>query len=129
VVLQAAFLDSAGNPLASEAPAEHRLQRVLDMSTNPWTEVRDTRLLPGQGAEVALGGAAPAGAVSLRLRVRVEPDEFYARFYEERLRERPEAEVAAQYRRALERALSTPYTLFERVVPIEGGPPVRARSP
>jgi len=128
VRLQIAFLDAAGQLIAPEAGAEHVLQRVLDMSTNPWGELRDTRLLPGQGAEAAFEGVVPAGAATLRFQVRVEPDEFYARFYQDRLRENPAADVAAQYRIALERARSTPYTLFQREVPVADNSQSRPRS-
>jgi hypothetical protein len=127
VRLQIAFLDAGGQPVASEAGAEHALQRVLDMNSSPWGELQDTRLFPGQSAEAALTGVVPAGAATLRFRVQVEPDEFYARFYEDRLRENPAEDVAAQYRLALERARATPYTLFQREVPLAAGQPRGAR--
>jgi len=122
VYLRAAFLDGAGKNLSTKPAAETVLQRRLDMSTDPWGEASDSRLLPGESATLEIRQAVPAGARSLRLWIAVEPDQFYAQFFEERLAESPAPDVARRYRSALAKTHSTPYVLFETAIPLEAGP-------
>lgn len=118
VYLRAAFVDAAGKQFSGKPAAEMVLQRKLDMSTEPWGEVFDTRVLPGKTATLVIDQTVPAGARSLRLWIAVEPDEFYAEFFEERLAERPAPEVARQYRSALRNTRQTPYVLFDTTIPV-----------
>jgi hypothetical protein len=60
----------------------------------------------------------PGWAAALRLRIEVEPDQFYADFFRERLEEQPGPEAAALYREALERATRSAYVLFEQTLPL-----------
>lgn len=122
VYLRAAFTDDQGRPLPGETVAEHVLQRRLDMSREPWGETLDSRLMPDEASTLRLQRPVPAAARALRLWVVVDPDQFYAQFYRERLAEQPDPASAALYRRALSQALATPYVLFDRRIPVAAAP-------
>jgi hypothetical protein len=118
VHLRAAFVDAAGRAPAATPVAERTLQRRLDLTTSPWGEQFDTRLLPGAAATLQVDAPVPGWAAALRLRIEVEPDQFYADFFRERLEEQPGPEAAALYREALERATRSAYVLFEQTLPL-----------
>jgi hypothetical protein len=65
---------------------------------------------------------ALAGGARLRLRVVVEPDAFYERFFAALL-ERGAGGGEAQIRRALAAARRSPFTVYEHETPLRGARP------
>jgi hypothetical protein len=118
VHLRAAFLDERNRPLPGEPVAGLYLQRRLDMTTEPWGEVSDTRVPPGETAVLRFHRSIPQSARWIRLWITVEPDEFYSEFFKARLTETNDSATAAAYRKALQRTLASPYVLFDRAIPI-----------
>jgi hypothetical protein len=121
IYLRAAFLDAQGQVLPGGYFEEAVLQRTLDMSTAPWTELADARLLPGKAATLRFSRVAPRGATTLYLWVWVEPDHFYTGFFRDRLAEgagHPDARLLEQALRATQ---ESQYLLYSRRVPIAGG--------
>jgi len=84
-----------------------------DVSLDLSIEYSDTRLAPQETAVLTYTQDRSPTAVTLVLRVRVEPDAFYARFYKAML----ESELDYEARKLIERALAetdeTPFVLFE----------------
>ncbi len=114
VVLRAELVDAAGQVVAGSR-AEKVIARevALDLSR----EVFDTRLLPGRSAVLRYRMRVPAPGLRVRLSVVVEPDAFYTKFFETLLRQgagRGEAEIRA----ALEASRRSPFTVFERELPL-----------
>jgi hypothetical protein len=86
---------------------------ALDLSR----EISDTRLLPGRAATLVLRGRVERAGLRARLSVVVEPDAFYASFFEVLLAQgagRGEARI----RQALEATRRSPFTLFVRDIPL-----------
>jgi hypothetical protein len=117
VYLRAAFVDAGGRELPG-TEREQRIQRRLDMTTEPWGEAADTRVLPDREARLAFSAQVPAGAAALRLWVWVEPDQFYTEFYRARLAEQPLPDAAKLLALALKNATASAYPLFERTFPV-----------
>ena len=113
VVLAAELLDVAGNVLpGSREELVIGREVALDLSR----ELRDTRLMPGRVAELTYRRPA-AGATRVRLRVVVEPDAFYTRFFEALLAQGA-GRGEAQIREALEATRRSTFTVFERDIPL-----------
>lgn len=85
-----------------------------------WKEYFDTRIAPGDTAQHTFRWALPAQAKKVRTWVEVHPDHFYhVHFYPAYLRDLslvPEARTLIE--KALKESGSTPYLLFEKVIPI-----------
>ena len=118
VMLKAAFLDKEGEIVAGGFYGERVLQRRLNMQTSPWSEDSDTRVLPGDSAELKFSRRVPVGASTLYLWVWVEPDNFYTGFYQSYLRKGKSFPGAEILSRALQDTLKSPYLLFSRMFPI-----------
>jgi hypothetical protein len=111
VVLRAELVDAAGRPVAGTR-AERRIGREVTLDLE--RELADTRLEPGQRAELAYARALDGGAVGARFSVVVYPDAFYTAFFETLLRQgagRGEAEIRA----ALAETRRSAFTVFESV--------------
>jgi hypothetical protein len=121
VFLRAALLDTDDRPLRGHYE-ERILQRRLDMSTVPWGEEFDTRLLPGQSATLEFERIVPPGAATLYLWIWVDPDHFYHGFFRSRLEENREFAGREQLQAALEETVRRRYLLWSRKIPIERGP-------
>lgn len=119
VFLKAAFLDESGAILGGGYYEERIIQRRLDMSTSPWGERFDTRILPGESAKLTFSRKVPAGADVLYLWVWVEPDHFYSGFYRAYLAGKGDFAEAAQLREALKNSLDSHYLLFSRSFPVQ----------
>ena len=117
VHLRAALLDAENRALPGYY-AEVTLQRRLDMGTTPWSELADTRLLPGQSATVRLEGDIPAAARFIYLWAWVEPDNFYTGFFQARLSAQGDFPGRAALEAALRTSESRAYLLFRHKVPI-----------
>jgi hypothetical protein len=115
VVLRGEQLDRAGGPIArSRRESVIGREVALDLSR----EVRDTRLTSGASAALAYRAPREPQARRLRLRVVVEPDAFYSRFFEALIAQ-GSGKGEPQLREALAAARRSPYTLFERTIALE----------
>ena len=114
VLLRAELVDAAGLALAGTR-VERRIGREVTLDLE--REVSDTRLAPGERAELVYARALEDGAVAARFSVVVYPDAFYTAFFEALLRQgagRGEDDV----RRALGETRRSAFTVFEaRVLP------------
>lgn len=109
VVLRAELVDTAGRAVAGTRE-ERRIGREVTLDLE--RELSDTRLRPGERAELAYARALEHGAVAARFSVVVYPDAFYTAFYEGLLRQgvgRGEAEIRA----ALAETRRSAFTVFE----------------
>src|SRR3989442_365384 len=117
VLLRAELVDAAGLALAGTR-VERRIGREVTLDLE--REVSDTRLAPGERAELAYARRLQAGAVAARFSVGVYPDAFYTAFFEALLRQgagRGEDDI----RRALGETRRSAFTVFEaRVLPKVG---------
>ena len=112
VVLRAELIDGAGRAIAGTRE-EHRIGREVTLDLE--RELADTRLAPGQGAELPYARALEGGAVAARFSVVVYPDAFYTAFFETLLRQgagRGEDEIRA----ALADTRRSAFTVFESVI-------------
>lgn len=113
------LLDASGAAIDG-AFAEKRIGRHLAYEGR-WKELEDTRIPPGESLELA--AAWKKGRVSkartARIRLRVEPDEYYERFYIRRLKNKKLPAVEREmYEEALRRTRDSQYLAIERLVPI-----------
>ncbi|HEV8584107.1 MAG TPA: multiheme c-type cytochrome [Methylomirabilota bacterium] len=111
VILRAELVDGAGRALPGTRE-ERRIGREVSLDLE--RELADTRLAPGERAELVYARALEGGAVAARFSVVVYPDAFYTGFFEALLRQgtgRGEADI----RRALDDARRSAFTVFETV--------------
>jgi len=82
--------------------SEKRIGRDLAFADGAWQERSDTRIAPGDSAILVDGwaGARAAGAVAARFTLTVRPDDYYERFYPQRLAAQPPGRAAARAVRA-----------------------------
>jgi hypothetical protein len=113
VILRAELVDAAGRPVGGTR-AERRIGREVTLDLE--REVSDTRLAPGERAELAYARRLEGGAVAARFSVVVYPDAFYTGFFEALLRQGP-GRGEDDLRRALDDARRSAFTLFEARVP------------
>ena len=73
--------------------------------------------MPGRSATLTYRVKVPAAGMRARVAVVVEPDAFYVGFFETLLRQGA-GRGAAQIRQALEAARRSPFTVFERELPL-----------
>ena len=114
VVLRGELVDETG--LAIEGSRQEKIvgrQVALDLSR----EVFDTRLHPGRSAVLTFRVKVPGPGMRARLAVVVEPEAFYVGFFETLLQQgagRGEADI----KKALDAARRSPFTVFEREIPL-----------
>jgi hypothetical protein len=112
VVLRAELVDAAGRAVA-RTREERRIGREVTLDLE--RELSDTRLAPGERAELPYLRALDGDAAAARFSVVVYPDAFYVAFYETLLRQgagRGEPEI----RRALDDARRSAFTVFESTI-------------
>ena len=112
VVLRAELIDATGRAV-TQTREERRIGREVTLDLE--RELSDTRLAPGERAELVYGRALQGGAVAARFSVVVFPDAFYTAFYETLLRQgagRGEAEIRA----ALDETRRSSFTVFESTI-------------
>jgi hypothetical protein len=113
----AAWLDvelvAGGTVVAS---ASKRIGRHL-LWERGWKEVEDTRIPPGE-ALVFAPRLQDAGADGVRVTLRMQPDEYYERFYRALLRRGLVPAARRMIERALDRATRSHYVVWQRTVPI-----------
>jgi hypothetical protein len=111
VVLRAELVDGGGRTIAGSRE-ERRIGREVTLDLE--RELADTRLSPGERAELAYARPLGGDAVAARFSVVVYPDAFYTAFYETLLRQgvgRGEADIRA----ALDDARRSAFTVFESI--------------
>jgi hypothetical protein len=114
VVLSAELVDDAGRIVPGSRQEQVIGREVaLDLSR----EVFDTRLMPGKTATLTYRTKIEAAGLRARVMVVVEPDAFYVGFFETLLRQGA-GRGEAQIRQALEAARRSPFTVFERDLPL-----------
>jgi hypothetical protein len=118
--LSVELVDAAGKAIDG-ARAEKRIGRHIEFGKKGWIEHEDTRIPPGESLELA--GAWRDGRVAratgARVVLRVEPDEFYERFYRSALAGKQLPEKKALYEKALAMTLESQYVAVRRVFPIQ----------
>jgi hypothetical protein len=115
VVMRVEQVDAADRTIAGTR-VERTIERAIELDLS--REIRDTRLLPGQAAALEYRRRADANAVRARVSVIVEPDAFYERFFEAILAQEPGHRGAAQLREALADTRRSPFSIFERDIPL-----------
>jgi len=115
------MLDAAGEPVAGTR-RESVIGRVVTLDLS--RELQDSRLAPGRSARFRYDAARPGGG-RVRLRVVVEPDHFYTRFFEAVL-ERGAGAGEAEIRRALDATRRSVFTVYEHDAPLRDPRDVRA---
>jgi hypothetical protein len=113
LVVSGEVLDAAGHPVPGSR-RESVIGRVVTLDLS--REVQDTRLAPGQSARFRYEATGASGA-RLRLRVLVEPDAFYTRFFAALL-ESGAGAGEAEIRRALDAARRSAFTVYEHDGPL-----------
>ena len=111
VVLRAELVDDAGRGIAGTRE-ERRIGREVTLDLE--RELTDTRLAPGERAELPYARALENGAVAARFSVVVYPDAFYTAFYEALLRQGA-GRGEAQIRTALAETRRSAFTVFETI--------------
>jgi hypothetical protein len=115
VVMRAELLDGGGAPLAGSREEKVIAREVeLDLSR----ELSDTRLGPGEAAELVYHRKVEAPAARLRLRVVVFPDAFYTAFFEALLRQGA-GRGEGQIREALAASRRSGFTVFSQELALE----------
>jgi Cytochrome c554 and c-prime len=114
VVLSAELVDGAGQVVAGSRREQVIGREVaLDLSR----EIYDTRLAPGKSSTLTYRVKVEAAGMRARVAVIVEPDAFYVAFFETLLRQGA-GRGEAQIRQALEAARRSPFSVFEREIPL-----------
>ncbi len=113
VVIIGEQIDERGSPVANT-----RQQMIIgrEVTLNLSREIFDTRIPPGQSALFSYQLAAAENATRLRIRVVVEPDYFYERFFRAMLDRKRAGEGRELIQQAWENARGSPYTLFEKMI-------------
>ncbi len=116
VFVQAHLLDAQGKILedtAQEAPIGRDV--TLDLST----ETYDTRIAPDASRTITYIQDITPGATTVRVRIVVHPDHFYRQFFEAVLADGGGGKGRALLQEALRRAEASPFTVFERELPLD----------
>jgi hypothetical protein len=114
VVLRGELVDAAGR-IVPESRRERVIAREVTLDLE--RELADTRLPPGRTATLTYRVPVTSPGLSVRLSVVVEPDAFYVKFFETLLAQGA-AGGEAQLRAALEAARRSPFTVFEKDLPL-----------
>jgi hypothetical protein len=114
VVLRAELLDPTGKVVPGSGREQVIGREVtLDLSR----EIADTRLAPGERARLVYRPRLERRGLRARLSVIVYPDAFYTRFFETLLVQGA-GRGEAQIREALAATRRSPFTVFEKEVPL-----------
>lgn len=118
VLLQAHLLDAQG-----KAVADTGQQMVIgrDVTLNLSQELYDTRIPPNASRSFTYAQRVPDAAVTLRVRVVVQPDHFYQRFFEAILANGNTGQGRARLEEALRRIRASSFTVFEQKRPLSRG--------
>src|SRR5262245_49761148 len=114
VVLRIELIDEDGQVVPGS-----RAEKIIarEVSLDLAREYFDTRLSPGGRATLAYRPRLASAGLRARFRVIVEPDAFYVRFFAVLLRQGAGL-GEPQIQEALEAARRSPFTVFERALPL-----------
>lgn len=110
IKLEGFQVDSSGRVIP-ETVRTYMVGWSLSVSLNE--EVFDTRIPPGESEALIYEVGVHPGATALRFRIRVEPDNFYTRFYEAWLDGGFADRGRGLIEKALEESQATEFTLYE----------------
>lgn len=117
VWLELVLSDEDDQPIPGTA---HRVRigRHIAYVDGAWRELEDSRIAPGEALEVAkvYRGKEVAAARRATITVRVQPDEYYIRFYKMRLASERNAEAKAAFQEALQRAENNSYSALRQTI-------------
>jgi hypothetical protein len=114
VVMGIELIDAAGSVMTgSRIEAVIGREVALDLSR----EISDTRLHPGQSRSLVQRWRVDRPGLRARAKVVVYPDDFYTRFFEALLAQGA-GQGVGEIRRALEQTRRSPFTVFERELPL-----------
>ena len=114
VVLSAELLGPDGRVITGSR-AEKVIAREVELDLS--RELSDTRLLPGQSASLVYRRRVESAGIRARVTVTVYPDAFYTRFFETLLQQGA-GKGEAQIREALAASRRSPFTVFEKELPL-----------
>jgi len=120
VFIEVALVDADRHPIDG-ASATMRIGRHLEGAPHgKFREVEDTRIPPGEAAELARAwrGGRVAEARFARIRVRVHPDEHYEHLFAKRLSRKLPAQSRVLFEEAHARTQRSKYVAIERFVPV-----------
>jgi hypothetical protein len=117
-VFLALWQADAGGEEIEGTRVEHAIGRQIDFSERPARELFDTRLLPGESAELSYAQPRHRAAVSLRGRVTVDPAYHYRGVYQRLLARYEDPRALALVERARGRADRVRYVLAEHEQPL-----------
>jgi hypothetical protein len=100
---------------------EAAIGREIDFSTQPWSEVFDTRVAPGESVKLAYAVGRRPEAAALVGRVRVDPDFHYRGVFEGLLETLEAPGARAQIEEAYRRTSESIYVLSEVRRPLVAG--------
>ncbi len=117
--LSITLIDAHGHAIPG-ASDRHRIGRDIWFD-GEWHERADTRIPPGETITLARAWTAgrTAEATAARIAIEVHPDDFYERFYADKLAGALDPAQRALYQQALSRALGSHYLAEQRDVPIQ----------
>jgi hypothetical protein len=103
---------------------EATIGRELDFSTQPWSEVFDTRVAPGETVKLDYDLARDPDAVALVGRTTVDPDYHYRGVYAALLESYEDGEARSRIEEAYRRTTESSYVLSEvrQPLPAVGSP-------
>lgn len=115
VFVQAQFINTEGNVIKDSLQ-----EAVIGRETTPnlSRELYDTRIAPGDHVDVIYREALREDPAELEIKIIVEPDHFYERFYKLRLANMGNGPSADLLKQALADTQSSHFTLFEQRFPI-----------
>ena len=117
VFVQAHLLDAQGHRLDDTAQqAAIGRDVTLDLSQ----ETYDTRIAPDASRTITYVQDIPPGATTLRVRLEVHPNHFYRQFFEAVLADGGGGKGRPWLQQALRQAEASPFTVFERDIPLDG---------
>ena len=111
------LLDRVGRPIPG-AKKSGRIGRHIRYD-DQWVEVEDTRIPPGETFDLGGSWRGAGDASELLVTIRVEPDEYYERFYRDALEGELTERQRTLYRQALARAEGSHYIALTRRFPIK----------
>ncbi len=116
IVLMAVQLDRSGEPI-DQTRQEWTIARQVSLDLS--VEQFDTRLAPGERAELNYSENIAPDSAALLFEIIVEPDRFYRDFYRSIEESDSHSMAGEQLHRARRAAEHSHYSLFRRLVPLD----------
>ncbi len=126
VVVRAYLSDESGATLPASVK-ERYIGRKLSLGLDK--ELFDTRLPPMKGTTFDYRLKKDAKAAMVVFEVWVEPDEFYERFFSDRLEKGSPNGNKEELQKALDRARGSRYLLYRKELGLSGGEPIKPSNP